>query len=351
MGSPGDESPGTEQREGTGVAATMRDVAERAGVSPSTVSRAFTRPEKVDDATRRRIADLAAELGYEPSRAARTLKTGRTGALGIVVPDLSNPFFPDVVRGVQHRARQHGYSVLLADSDEDPATELELGRTLAHNVDALVLCSPRMSDAELAEVAALRPVVLVNRETSGPVPSVTIDNAGGAHQAVRHLVALGHRRLGYVGATGVSRSDAQRRAAFAAATADAGVAGVTVGSFAPTVEGGAAAADEALLADVTAVLVYNDIMAVGLVGRLTRLGVDLPGRLSVVGFDDIAMAALITPPLTTVRIPLRRAGAVAVDRLHAHLTGTAPAEPPARLPTELVVRASTAARPAGPEAP
>lgn len=329
------------------MAPTIRDVAVRAGVSASTVSRAFSRPDKVDEATRQRILAHADAIGYEPSRAARTLKTGRTGAIGIVVPDLSNPFFPDVVRGVQHRARDLGYSVLLGDSDEDPATEIDLVRTLAANVDALVLCSPRMPDADLAEAAGLRPVVLVNRDPGDAaacrVPPVTLDNTGGVQQAVRHLVALGHRRIGYVAATGMSRSNAQRREAFTAAAADARVEGVVVGTFAPSVDGGAAAADETLLADVTAVLVYNDIMAVGLMGRLARLGVELPARLSVVGFDDIALAGLLTPALTTVHIPLRRAGAVAVERLHAHLVGAEQPATPDRLPTELVVRASTAA--------
>lgn len=332
------------------MAATIRDLAEQAGVSASTVSRAFSRPEKVDESTRERILGLAAEVGYVPSRAARTLKTGRTGALGIVVPDLSNPFFSDVVRGMQHRARDHGYSVLLADSDEDPATEVELVRTLARNVDALVLCSPRMSDADLAVAAGAQPVVLVNREAVGSapagvgtIPPVIIDNAGGVRQAVAHLVELGHRQIGFVAATGMSRSNAARRAAFRTATHEAGVTGVEVGDYSPTVDGGAAAADATSRSGVTAVLVYNDVMAVGLMASLTRQGVDLPGRLSVVGFDDVAIAGLVTPALTSVRIPLRRAGAVAVDRLHAHLCGEGAVEAPEDLPTDLVVRASTAA--------
>ncbi|WP_146954216.1 LacI family DNA-binding transcriptional regulator [Cellulomonas soli] len=323
-------------------------MAARAGVSAATVSRAFTRPEKVDGATRQRVLALAEQLGYEPSSAARSLKTGRTGALGIMVPDLSNPFFPDVVRGMQHRARDHGYPVLLADSGEDPAAELALVRTLARNVDALVLCSPRMPDAELAEAALLRPLVLVNRTTpvTSPdlLPSVTIDNVGGVQQAVRHLRALGHRRVGFVSGTATSRSAQDRLQAFTGSTLTEGMEGVVIGSYQPTVEGGAAAADDALLAGVSAVVVYNDVMAAGLMGRLTRLGVVVPDRLSIVGFDDIALAALLTPALTTVHIPLERAGAVAVDRVHAYLTGSGGEDDePAPLPTELVVRASTAA--------
>ena len=328
------------------MAASIRDVAEQAGVSASTVSRAFSRPEKVDPTTLRRVLALAEQIGYQPSGAARSLKTGRTAALGIMVPDLSNPFFPDLVRGAQHRARVHGYSVLLVDSSEDPAVELSLVRSLARNVDALVLCAPRMTDAELDEAALLRPLVLVNRDATGAAATtapVTIDNAGGVRQAVRHLLALGHTRIGYVSGTTASRSNQQRLEAFVAATSASGIRGRLIGEYPPTVDGGAAAADDSLLADVTAVLVYNDIMAVGLMGRLARLGVDLPARLSIVGFDDISLSGLVTPALTTVRIPLALAGAVAVDRLHARLDGAATdGEPPAPLPTELVVRASTA---------
>ena len=330
------------------MAASIRDVAEQAGVSASTVSRAFSRPEKVDATTLRRVLALAEQIGYQPSGAARSLKTGRTAALGIMVPDLSNPFFPDLVRGAQHRARAHGYSVLLVDSSEDPAVELSLVRSLARNVDALVLCAPRMTDAELDEAALLRPLVLVNRDATGAAATtapVTIDNAGGVRQAVRHLLALGHTRIGYVSGATASRSNQQRLEAFVAATSASGIRGDLIGEYPPTVDGGAAAADDSLLADVTAVLVYNDIMAVGLMGRLARLGVELPARLSIVGFDDISLSGLVTPALTTVRIPLALAGAVAVDRLHARLDGTATDdEPPAPLPTELVVRASTAVR-------
>lgn len=331
------------------MAATIRDLAALAGVSPSTISRAFSRPEKVDETTRDRILTLAEQIGYVPSRAARTLKTGRTGALGIVVPDLSNPFFSDIVRGVQHRARDVGYSVLLADSDEDPTTEVELVTTLARNVDSLVLCSPRMSDTELAAAARLQPMVLVNRgsgaDAPGAVPPVTFDNAGGVRQAVEHLHGLGHRDIGFVSATGSSRSNADRRQAFHVATHEHGLCGVEIGTFAPTVDGGASAADATMRSGVSAVLVSNDVMAVGLLARLVRQGVDVPGEISVVGFDDIVMAGLITPALTSVAIPLRHAGAVAVDRLHAYLSGEPSDGPALDVPTSLVVRESTGPRP------
>ena len=131
--------------------ATIRDVASASGVSASTVSRAFGRPYKVDEHTRQRILRAAEALDYQPNRAAQSLITGRTGNIGIVVPDLVNPFFSSVVKGAQTRAHELGHPVLLADSDEDPSAELKLGRTLARQVDGLILCSPRMNELELRE--------------------------------------------------------------------------------------------------------------------------------------------------------------------------------------------------------
>jgi LacI family transcriptional regulator len=154
--------------------ATLRDVARLAGVSPSTVSRALSMPGVVNATTRARVQAAAERLGYEPNRAARGLITGRTGNIGLVVPDLANPFFPSVVKGVQARARASDVAVFLADTDEDAAAEVGLVRALAKQVDGLILCSPRASQEDLAAVAQETNVVLVNRLVEG-VPAVTFD--------------------------------------------------------------------------------------------------------------------------------------------------------------------------------
>jgi DNA-binding LacI/PurR family transcriptional regulator len=193
------------------MAVTLTDVAKAAGVSASTVSRTLSRPERVDAATRARIFREIARLGYQPNLAARSLITGRTGNLGVVVPDLANPFFPDMVRAVQLRAHQRGFTVLLVDSDEDPAAELGLVVSLAPQVDGIVLCGARMSNDELTKAQQLAPIMLINRIARG-IPAVTIDNAGGTRQAVRHLRALRHRRIGFVGGPVTSRSHQQRLA-------------------------------------------------------------------------------------------------------------------------------------------
>ena len=321
--------------------ATIRDVANAAGVSAATVSRAFGRPHKVDEQTRRRILRAAEALNYQPNRAAQSLITGRTGNIGIVVPDLGNPFFPRIVKGAQTRAHELGYPVLLADTDEDPSAELPLGHTLARQVDGLILCSPRMNERELREIQQLCPVVLVNRRVVG-IPAVTIDNAGGMRQAVTHLRALGHQRVGYVAGPKTSYSNRERQEAVQKHLEDAGLPYVFIGSFGPSFEGGRSAADEVLLADVSAVIVYNDIMAIGLITKLSAYGVAIPGELSVVGFDDISFASMLTPPLSTVRISREEAGRRAVAHLHSLLTGQDDLEPPPEIVTELVVRGTTA---------
>ena len=191
------------------MAATIRDVASAAGVSQSTVSRALSMPELVNPATRARVLEAAGRLGYQPNRAARGLITGRTGNLGLIVPDLSNPFFSSVVKGVQAAARGADYSVFIADTDEEASAEVELLRALTKQVDGIVLCSPRSPDDELARVGVDSSVVLMNRRIEGR-PSVTVDNADGMRQAVEHLSALGHERIAYVAGPRTSWSNGER---------------------------------------------------------------------------------------------------------------------------------------------
>ena len=180
------------------MAVTISDVATAAGVSASTVSRALTRPERVDAETKARIFAQIERLGYKVNRAARGLVTGRTSNLAVIVADLANPFFPDIVKGIQLRAQRHNLTTLLADAGENPDAELNLVGSLAPQVDGIVLCGSRMSEEQLAKARQLAPVLLVNRATPGH-PAVTVDNADGMRQAVRHLRALRHRRIGYVG--------------------------------------------------------------------------------------------------------------------------------------------------------
>jgi LacI family transcriptional regulator len=304
-------------------------------------------PDLVRHDTRIRVEVAVAELGWHPNRAARGLITGRTGNLGLVVPDLTNPFFPGVVKGVQSRARESDHSLFLADTDEDPTAEADLVRAMSKQVDGLLLCSPRMSDDELRAVVGETPVVLLNRRV-GRIASVTIDNVDAIRQAVAHLKALGHRRVGYVAGPRTSWSNRERLRGLRTATSNLGVALVEVGNVAPQFAGGVAAADLVLAADVTAVIAYNDLVALGLLNRLAARGVDVPAGMSVVGFDDIVFAEMVSPALTTLAQPKEQTGRAGVDLLLQLLDDPDRAGSTRReVTSQLMVRDSTGPAPAG----
>jgi DNA-binding LacI/PurR family transcriptional regulator len=315
------------------VAVTIRDVARQARVSVSTVSRALSAPGLVKEATRLRVLEVVRGLGYQPNRAARSLITGRTGNLGIVVPDLENPFYPAVLRGVQSRAREAGCSVFFCDSRE--GDEDALVRTMSAQVDGVVLCASLLDDHEIAELAATTPMVLLNRTLPG-VSSVLMDSAQGMAQVVDHLAALGHEQRVYLGGPEQSWSHHRRLVGLADGAA-------RLGPFEPTFAGGVEAAGQALSTGATAIIAYNDLMALGVLNHLSEQGIRVPDDVSVTGFDDILYAAMCHPPLTTVAMPTEEAGRVAVDLLVDRLTG---GEAECReLPTRLVPRASTGKAP------
>jgi DNA-binding LacI/PurR family transcriptional regulator len=328
------------------MAVTIKDVARAAGVSASTVTRALTLPELVNPETRDRVRRTAASLGYHPNRAARGLSTGRTGNIGLLVPDLGNPFFPSVVKGVQARAHEADYAVFLADTDEDSAAEAGLVRRLSKQVDGIVLCSPRMPDEELRTLVADTPVVLLNRRIAR-VPSVTPEFPDAMRQAISHLTALGHRRIAYVAGPRSSWANRERVRSLRTVAATAGADVVEIGNVTPQFEGGVAAADQVLAAGVTAVIAYNDLVALGLLNRFTARGVPVPAQISVLGFDDIALAAMVHPSLTTVALPKEQSGRAGVDLL-LQLMAEPDRSTAARreLPTQLMVRGSTGPAPA-----
>lgn len=321
--------------------ATIRDVARAAGVSPSTVSRVYTMPDMVSDGSRTVVRRAAERLGYAPNRAARGLITGRTGNLGVIVPDLSNPFFPSVVKGVQARAHDADYAVFLADTDEDSTAESGLVRALAKQVDGLILCSPRMGEDDLRAVVGETTIVLLNRRM-GRTPSVTFDNGEGMRQAVTHLRALGHQRIAWVGGPKASWSNKERVRGLRAAASSFGLELDLVGNFPPHFAGGVAAADLLIAAGTTAVIAYNDVMALGLISRLRDRGFAVPDDVSVVGIDDIPMGGMYSPALTTVALAKEQAGRAAVDLLLSLFQQPGRADGARReLPTHLLVRGST----------
>jgi LacI family transcriptional regulator len=327
------------------VAATIRDVAKAAGVSPSTVSRALSSPGLVNAATRQRVVAAASRLGYRPNRAARGLITGRTGNLGLIVPDVANPFFSSVVKGGQARARESDYALFIANTDEEVGAEAELVRALSKQVDGIVLCSPRMADDDLVAVEGDATVVLMHRRVLRQ-PSITVDNAGGMRQALAHVSALGHRKVAYVGGPLTSWSHGERLRGLREAVSDTGVELVELGSFPPQFEGGVAAGDLVLASGATAVIAYNDVVAIGLLSRLSARGISVPDQISVIGCDDIPMSAMTHPALTTIAIPKEQSGRAAVSLLLSLLENDeATTSRQRELPTQLIVRGTTGVAP------
>lgn len=317
---------------------TLADVARRAGVSPSTVSRALNGTAPLSASTVGRVRRAVDELGYAPHRSARHLAGGRTGAIAVVVPDLTNPFFAAIARGAQRRAQHAGELTVIADSDDRPSAELELIARLSPDVDGLVVCSPTAPSGRLDDALGTRPAVMVNRPIRGRV-SVTADQRGAVRLAHDHLRELGHERIAYVrGPAGKWTSSAR--------DAEATRLGLDlVGPEAPTFTGGSRAATE-LDSGVTGVIAHNDLVAVGLIDTLLRSGRRVPEDVSVVGCDDIELASLVRPSLTTVTMPLDELGRRAVDLLAEHMVvgqGGAPSPAPV-LPVTLVGRDSTAPR-------
>jgi DNA-binding LacI/PurR family transcriptional regulator len=297
------------------MAVTIRDVAREAGVSISTVSRALAAPDKVAEPTRLLVEATVARMGYRPNSNARSLITGRNGSIGLVVPDLENPFFGSVCKGVQARARAAGYTVFVADTDEDPAIESEAVHSLIKQVDGVILCSARTTDDEIRQFARETPLVLANRYLDG-IPSVTFDNGGGVLLVLRHLIALGHRQIAYAGGPQTSWSNSQRMRAFVGSAAEwPGAEFIDLGSFPPYFSGGVHAADLALASGATAVVAYNDIMALGVIDRLRERGISTPEEMSVTGFDNVAVSTFSRPNLTTVDLPRVQMGRLSFDAL------------------------------------
>jgi LacI family repressor for deo operon, udp, cdd, tsx, nupC, and nupG len=323
---------------------TIYDVAREAGVAPSTVSRAFSRPGRVNAATAERIRQVADDLGYRTNPLARALSTAHTGMIAVMVSDVANPFYAEVIRGAQTAAAAAGCTILLADAQESGQRERAALERLLPTVDGVVLAGTRMADSAIRMIAKQKPVVVLNRAVVD-VPSVVTDNAVGARRAVEHLAGLGHESLAYAAGPEASWADGARWQALRDAAGDLDLRIRRLGPFSPDLPGGLRAAEALTGQPATAVVAYNDQVAIGLVRGLTALGRAVPQDVSVVGFDNIDAAGLITPGLTTVAAPLRVEGRSAVEHLVAMIAGTVPRSGRSMvLPVSLLVRGSTGQR-------
>lgn len=323
----------------------IQEVADASGVHISTVSRTFSAPHLVKPETRRRVIETAHRLGYHPNRMARSLATGRTQNVGLIVADIGNPYFPPLIKAAHARAVSHDHHLFVAETNESADAEQDLVRTLARQVDGILLGSTRLSNRTIVKLSETVPLVVVNRRIKG-VSAVTMDVASGARTVIDHLISLGHTRLGLITGPTAAWSSREIRRTTVDAVGRAGANLTIVGPKAPTDLGGADAVDELLAAEVTAVLAYNDLVALGVVETLEQRGYGVPDDISVVGVDDIAASRLARPRLTTIAMPASAAGETAMDILLEHVVNPDATPTSVRLDTNLVVRESTApARP------
>ncbi|MBN1935461.1 MAG: LacI family DNA-binding transcriptional regulator [Anaerolineae bacterium] len=334
---------------------TIKDIAREAGVSAQTVSRAINDKGEVSPQTQARVLDIAQRMGYRPNSIARSLVSSRTHNIGLVVPDVANPFFSEIARGIEDAAHEADYNVFLCNAAENLQREIKAIHSLeAQRVDGLILCSSRLSEQELEQLARrYQPLVLVNRRLSNvPAGLVLIDDAGGAARAVEHLIALGHRNIGLLAGPPNSHSGRERTQGYWQTMDAHGLIPKAHWQThcAPRAEEGHAASLKLLqrAPELTALLAFNDLVAVGAMRACRDLGVDVPGAFSIVGFDDISLAALVSPALTTIHIPkyqLGRQAMALIVELMAEREGS-PAEAIV-LNTELMIRGTTAACPTG----
>ncbi len=320
---------------------TIYDVAREAGVSVSTVSRAFSRPGRVSAETARLVHEVAARMGYRARSIYHPPRATTTGMLGLLVSDVTNPFYFGIIRGAELAAHHAGVAITLIDSQESRSLERRLVEHTLPSVDGLIVASSRVSDTDLRAVAKQVPVVILNRQVNG-LACVLPDTRSGMQQAVDHLVGLGHRRMAYLAGPPTSWADGQRWRTFRDACLGLGVVNHRCGPVSPTVRGGEEAVDEVLREPVTAVVAYNDLVAIGLMRALTRRGVRVPQDISVMGFDNTFASDLVTPGLTTVAAPLTALGEQAVRAVvHPSDPASRMSDAPVSLPVRLVVRAST----------
>ncbi len=334
---------------------TLAEVARRAGVSQATASRVLNGSTRgVTHALRARVLHAAEELHYVPNANAQALARSSTAIVGVLVHDVSDPYFSEIMRGIQRVASDSGRLVMICNSYHDPAKEIEYVRLLhAHRVEALILAGsgidkPTYSRSIAAQIAALTAaggrVAYIGRHHL-PGDAVIPENFEGARKVGRMLAELGHRRIGVVGGPALLTSSRDRLEGLRSGLQDYGIAlhpeQIANADFSR--DGGAEAGAKLLarMPDLSAIFALNDVMAIGVLAMLREQGIAVPDDVSVVGFDDIPLASDVTPALTTVAVPMVEMGARAMTLA---LDGHAAEPRVVHLPTELVPRASTAAR-------
>lgn len=305
---------------------TIYDVAKVAGVAPSTVSRAFSRPGRVNAETSRRIYEVAEGLGYRSQSPAR-LDTGKVSKiLAFVISDINNPFLTHIMRGFQQEASQQGYTTLLIDSQESDSAERSSIEKIIHLVDGVVLTSSRMSDSTISQIVKVKPVIAINREVRG-VPSILPDTDRGVRQAVELIASHHHKRLLYLAGPESSWADGVRWRALAESCDELDITLKRIGPYPPSLIGGITASRVWIRQQSSAVMAYNDLLAIGFMKAVQNAGFNVPGDVSVIGMDNTITTALTTPTLTTVAAPPNMLGVRAARTLIYQLRNRSKQQP------------------------
>lgn len=324
-------------------------MAREAGVSTATVSHVINGTKYVTDDTRKRVQEAIDRCEYHPNAHARSLASGRSNMLGLLVSDIANPFFPEVIKSIEAAAFEHGYNVILINTNYDPERAAEYVRRLSELMMAGVALMTSELDSELFHEITRRQISVVfdSHDVAGDrMSNICVDYAAGIEEAVRHLVSLGHRRIAHIAGASRIPSGIIRRDAFldfiARYLPDEPPPAVYEGDF--RLDGGRRAASEILAAPElpTAVIVANDMMALGAMREFRKAGLSIPTDISIVGFDDIAFAALSEPPLTTVCSPRAEIGRRVVEALVKMIEHPEQKGSELRIPTHLITRDSTA---------
>ncbi len=338
------------------MSVTIKDIAKAAGVSHTTVSRALRDSPVISAATAAQIKQLAQQMGYVPNSAARNLKTNRSNAFGVIVQRIDDPFYGEVIDGIEDVLQSRGYSLLLAASHGDSEKEKEIFRTLSERrVDGTIICSIAISQAQAAQLDHFGvPIVVINNQAANDTTyAVSHDDNDGATQIVQHLLDLGHQNIAYIGNASAGRTNEDRLNAFHATLQTAGVdvrPEWVVNAPNGSVKGGVRGAQMLLRQPErpTAVVCFNDVMAVGAMSTLKGAGIGVPENCAVTGFDNIALAEYLCPPLTTFDQPKYELGQRAAQMMLSVLERkrAMPAQPQSVcLRGTLIVRESTAPLP------
>jgi len=298
---------------------TIKDIAKQAGVSHTTVSRALHNSPLISEKTIHRILEIATDLGYHPSFAARSLKTNRSQALGVIVSHIADPFFSEILQGIDDVAQSNGYSLFIAAAQYDPQREQAIIQTMReHRVDGVILCSPRFTPEQNYQLQSYNiPIVAINNQATIDYRySIYHDDVDGARQVCEHLVHLGHIRIAYLGDSSSGRTTRERLSGFQQVMEEAGLP--IRPEFIHLASGnspsqGLDAAEYFVNLSIrpTAIICYNDMMAVGVVKGLRQAGMQVPADISVTGFDNILYSDYTYPPLTTIDQPKHFLGAEA----------------------------------------